>query len=58
MATEAEKKAVAKYQAKHDAIMLRPTKEEGAAIRAAADKAGLSVQKYVLEAVRKRMEQE
>lgn len=58
MSTEAEKKAVAKYQAKHDAIMLRPTKEEGAAIRAAADKAGLSVQKYVLEAVRKQMERE
>lgn len=58
MATEAEKRAVAKYQAKRDAIMLRPSKEEGAAIRAAAEKAGKSVQKYVLEAVRKQMEQE
>ena len=58
MATEAEKKAVAKYQAKHDAIMLRPTKEEGATIRAAAAAAGQSVQSFILQAVRERMKNE
>lgn len=58
MATEAEKKAVKKYQAKHDAIMLRPTKEEGAGIRAAAAAAGQSVQAFVLQAIRERMERE
>lgn len=56
--SEAHKRASVKYNKSRDNIMIRPTKEEGAAIRAAADKAGLSVQKYVLEAVRKQMERE
>lgn len=38
--------------------MVRPSKEEGAAIRAAAAAAGKSVQGYVLEAVREKMERE
>lgn len=38
--------------------MVRPSKEEGAAIRAAAVAAGKSVQGYVLEAVREKMERE
>ena len=38
--------------------MVRPTKEEGAAIRAAAASVGQSVQAYILQAVRERMEQE
>lgn len=38
--------------------MVRPTKEEGAAIRAAAASAGQSVQAYVLQAIRERMERE
>lgn len=46
---------VKKYQATRDAIMLRPTKEEGAEIRAAAAAAGQSVQAYILDAVRERM---
>ena len=56
MSTEAEKRAVAKYQAKRDAIILRPSKEEGAAIRAAAKEAGKSVQSYILDAVRQQMD--
>lgn len=47
---------VKKYQAKRDAIMLRPSKEEGAAIRAAAKEAGKSVQSYILDAVRQQMD--
>ena len=47
---------VKKYQAKRDAIMLRPSKEEGAAIRAAAKEAGKSVQAYILDAVRQQMD--
>ena len=54
--TEAQKRAVKK--AKCDAIMLRPPKEEGAAIRAAAFAAGQSTQQYVLQAARERMERE
>ena len=47
-----------RYQATRDAIMLRPAKLEGAAIRAAAADAGQSVQAYILEAIRERMARE
>ena len=39
---------VKKYQAKRDAIMLRPSKEDGARIRQAAADAGMSVQGFML----------
>lgn len=58
MSTEAEKLAVKKYQSGRDAIMLRPSKDDGAAIRAAAAAAGQSTQAYVLQAVRDRMQRE
>ncbi len=38
--------------------MIRPTKEEGQAIRNAAKEAGQSVQAYILQAVRERMERQ
>lgn len=47
--------AVKKYQAGRDAIMLRPSKDDGKEIREAAAKAGQSVQAYILQAVRDRM---
>ena len=47
-----------KYQEKCDAIMLRPSKETGQQIRQAAADAGESVSGYILEAVRRRMEQD
>ena len=53
--TEAQKRASAAYNRKQDNIMVRPSKEEGAAIRQAAADAGQSVQAYVLDAVRRRM---
>ena len=43
------------YNAKCDAITIRPLKATGTAIRAAA---GQSLQGYILQAVRARMEQE
>lgn len=46
------------YNAKCDAITIRPLKATGAAIRAAAAAAGQSLQGYILQAVRARMEQE
>jgi uncharacterized protein (DUF1778 family) len=58
LSTEAEKLAVKKYQATRDAIMLRPPAAEGAEIRAAAAAAGQSLQAYVLQAVRERMNRE
>jgi len=47
-----------RYQEKRDAIMLRPSKEEGQKIREAAKAAGKSVSAYILDAVRAEMEKE
>ena len=55
MSTDAQKRASTNYNRKQDNIMIRPNKEEGATIRAAAAAAGKSVQGYVLEAVREKM---
>ena len=52
MSTEAQKRASTNYNRRQDNIMIRPNKEEGAAIRIAAAAAGMSVQAYVLRAVR------
>lgn len=56
--SEAKKRNNANYTAKCDYINVRPLKPEGAAIRAAAATAGQSLQGYILQAVRARMEQE
>lgn len=53
--SEAHKRASNKWNSSRDNIMIRPDKEEGQAIRAAAANAGQSVQAYVLQAVRERM---
>ena len=58
MSTDAQKRASTNYNRKQDNIMIRPSKEEGATIRAAAAAAGKSVQGYVLEAVREKMQRE
>lgn len=47
-----------KYNAKCDRISARPMKSVGAAIRAAAQAAGQSVQAYVLQACAERMTRE
>lgn len=47
-----------RHIAKLDRIMVQPSKEDGARIREAAAKAGVSLQKYILEAVYQRMESE
>ena len=44
-----------KYNAKCDAITIRPLKETGAGIRAAAIAAGQSLQGYILQACAERM---
>ncbi len=49
--SDAHKKASAKWNSSRDNIMLRPDKETGAAIRAAAKAAGLSVQQFILRAI-------
>ena len=56
--SEAKKAADKRYTQKLDQIMIRPYKEEGIAIRAAATAAGKSVQSYVLDAVREHMKRD
>jgi predicted HicB family RNase H-like nuclease len=58
MSTEAQKRASAAYNKRQDNIMIRPDKDTGAEIRAAAAAAGQSVQAYVIQAVKERMERE
>ena len=56
--SKAHKKASYKYNASRDSITIRPERSKGAAIRAAAAAAGQSLQGYILQAVRARMERE
>lgn len=56
--SEAKKKANARWNASKDNIMIRPEKEAGAAIRAAALAAGQSNQQYILQATQERMERD
>lgn len=58
MSTEAQIKASVKYNKSRDYFGLRPDKETGARIRAAAEKAGQSVQRYILDAVEQRISKE
>lgn len=53
--TEARKRANAAYNRRQDNIMIRPSKAEGALIRAAAAEAGQSVQGYILDTLRARL---
>lgn len=58
--TISAKKAITdkRHQAKLDRIVIQPYKQEGAAIRAAASAAGESLQGYILQACRERMERD
>lgn len=58
MATPAQIRANVAYNRRQDSITIRPKKEEGAEVRAAAAAAGQSLQGYILQAVRERMERE
>ena len=58
MATEAQRRASINYNKRQDNIMIRPSKEEGAKIRQSAANAGQSVQGYILQAIKERMERE
>lgn len=55
---EAKRRNNDKYNAKCDAIQIRPLKPVGAAVRAAAKAAGQSVQAYILQACIERMKRE
>lgn len=58
MATDAQKRAVRKYQQGQDSITIRPSKQDGTAIRAAAAAAGQPVQVYIKQACFERMQRD
>lgn len=59
MATsEAQKRASYKWNSSRDNITIRPDKDTGAQIRQAAADAGQSVQQYILDAVKRRIDQD
>ncbi len=59
MAQESQRKATAKYLANMKTISLRMKPEEHATIKAAAERQnGGSVQGYILQAIRERLERE
>lgn len=56
--SKAHNRASARWNASRDNIMIRPEIPEGTRIREEAAKAGMSIQNYVLNAVRQYMELE
>ena len=56
--SESKRITDARHIAKLDQIKIQPYKEEGQLIRDAAASAGVSVQRYILDAVRDRMDRE
>lgn len=58
MASEAQIRASVRYNQRKDSITIRPSKEDGAAVRQAAAAAGQSVQGYIMQACSERMQRE
>lgn len=56
--SEAKRKNNDKYNAKCDPIQIKPLKNIGQEIREAAAAAGQSLQGYILQAIRERMERD
>ena len=56
--SENKRKSLDRYNATCDYISIRPKKEAGQEIREAAAAAGQSLQGYILQACRERMERE
>ena len=56
--SEKKRQSLDRYNASCDYISIRPKKEQGQEIRAAAAAAGQSLQGYILQAVRERMKRE
>lgn len=58
MASPAQIKANIKYNKSRDSITIRPTKEDGAQIRDDAERAGQSIQSYIMQACAERRERD
>lgn len=57
-ATDAQKRAVRRYQQGRDSITIRPSKNDGGTVRAAAAAAGQPVQVYIMQACLERMQRD
>lgn len=58
MSTDAKRAANAAYQRRQDALTVRPSRADGAAIRAAAAAAGQSTQAWILRACFEQMQRD
>lgn len=56
--TEAQKRSNIAYNRRQDSITIRPSKDDGAQIRAAAAAAGQPVQVYIMQACKERMQRD
>lgn len=56
--SDAHKKASKKWNSSRDNIMLRPSKDDGLIIRTLAYNSGMSIQNYILTAVKEKMERD
>ena len=56
--SEAQKRAAIAYNRRQDSITIRPSREDGAAIRTAAAAAGQPVQVYIKQACFERMQRD
>ena len=56
--SEAKRASNKRSDAKYQQLLIKPYKAEAEKIREAADKAGQSMQQYILQAVRERMQRE
>ena len=56
--TEAQKRSNIAYNRRRDSITIRPSREDGAAIRAAAAAAGQSMQAWILRACFEQMQRD
>ena len=56
--SEAKKASNKRSDAKYQQLLIKPYREEAEMIRQAADKAGQSLQAYILQAVRERIARE
>lgn len=54
----AHTRASVKYNKSRDSITIRPAKEDGAQIRDDAERAGQSIQNYILQACQERRERD
>lgn len=56
--SEAQKRAAIAYNRRQDSITIRPSKDKGGAVRAAAAAAGQPVQVYIMQACFERMQRD